>query len=303
MNIEMAKAIPVVKILEKFELNPIKEMDSHAVYHSPFNKLGNANFHVDKEENTWIDHDLNITGNAYDLVGRILTHQGFINTDDDIFRWLRVTLLDPSLPKLRDLVKNKKSKWKLISHEQLKKIALKRYLLRRGISVKLAKRFVKQVYVGQKCSFDKLWAIGLKNEDGGFEFQNSFIKSRVAPRTVTVIRAHIEDPPGVMIFKDFIDFLSYLTAKQGHLQHNIIVLHSIACVDHAIRYIRNHGYKVVFTWMPNTPSGKRAQERLAAFFAVEPGLVHKPKNDLYKGYTDLNSWHMYLLNRKPEISQ
>ena len=299
MNIETVKAIPIVKILEKRELKPVSETEANATYYSMFKEQETPNFHVDKNANTWADHDLNISGNAYDLVARILAEQGFNSRDMDVFRWIRVTNLDPAYPAMRDRVKNKKSKWKLLDKEKLKNVALRHYLGRRGINVRLAKKYLNQVYVRKKCSLNKLWAIGFKNEDGGFEFENSFIKGCVAPRTITFIFAHIEKPPGIMIFKDFMDFLSYLTAKKGHLQHDVIILHSVACVDHAIRYIKGFGYKFAFTWMPNTPTGKAARARLATFFEAEPGLVHKPKNELYADHLTVNEWHMHLLNLKP----
>jgi len=87
-----------------------------------------------------------------------------------------------------------------------------------------------------------------------------------------------------------------VTIKEGKLPHDNIVLNSVACVDHAVRYIKNYGYLYLYSWMDNDKAGARAQARLDEFVSSEQGLTHKPLNYLYKGHKDLNAWHMHNLN-------
>ena len=296
MNIEQAKAIAIADILGKLELQPSKETNTDATYHSPFRNERKPSFHVNKEQNVWFDHGEGIGGNAFELVVQVLKSRGYGYLPADALRWLRNTNLDPSLPKPRDLVKEKKSNWKLLDVVGLKNLALISYLNQRGIDVELAKKYISEIYVSKTDTLTKIYALGFKNEEGGYELRNRFFKSSIAPKTISFIRADKPKPPGVMIFEGFMDFLSYVTIKKGRLPHDVIVLNSVACVDHAIRYIKNYSYSVAYTFMDNDKAGQRAQLRLNEFINIESGLLHKPMNDCYKPEKDLNAWHMQNLN-------
>lgn len=296
MNIEQAKAIAITEILEKLELKPTKENGTDATYYSPFRNENTPSFHVNIKDNVWFDHGEGIGGNAFDLVVQILKFGGYSCQPADALRWLRNTNLDPSVVRPRDLVTKKKSKWKLLDVKKLENIALIRYLEYRGIDIELAKPFVREIDVQKVDTLTRIYAIGFRNEDGGYECRNRFFKSAVAPKTVSFIRADQPKPEGVAIFEGFIDFLTYVTIKKGKLSADNIVLNSVACVDHAIRYIKNYGYQFAYTCMDNDKTGDKATQQLAEFIKSEPGLLHKPLNHLYVGHKDLNAWHMYNLN-------
>jgi len=299
MNIEQAKAIAIAEILERLELRPSKENETDAYFHSPFRNERTPSFHVNKKDNVWYDHGEGIGGNAFDLVLKILEVSGYGYQPADGLRWIRNTNLDPSLPKPRDPVKNKQSKWKLLDVMQLENLALIRYLNRRGINIDIAKKYTKEVYAIRRGTLTKIFAIGFKNEDGGYELRNKFFKSSISPKTITFIRADKPKPDGVIIFEGFMDFLTYATINNCVFSSDVIVLNSVACVDHAIRYIKNYGYRFVCTYLDNDKSGDKATKRLAEFIRSEPGLVHKPMNDVYAGHEDYNAWHMASLSLKP----
>jgi hypothetical protein len=292
MNIEQAKAIPIAQILSKLELKPVKEKQFEDWYLSPFRNENTPSFHVNKDKNVWFDHGEGVGGNSFDLVIQILKSGGYGFLPADGLRWLRNTNLDPSLPKPRDRVIDKSSKWKIIDVMDLENLALFRYLRQRGIDINLAKKYLQEIYVRKKGTLTRVYALGFKNEDGGYEMRNNFFKSCIAPKTITFIRADKPKPEGVMIFEGFMDFLTYLTIKEGELASDNIVLNSVACVDHAIRYIKNYGYRYLYTWTDNDKAGNKAQQQLDEFTKSEPGLVHKPMNNLYKDFKDLNEWHM-----------
>ncbi len=128
MNIEQAKAIAIAEILGKLELIPSKENATDATYYSPFRNERTPSFHVNKEQNVWFDHGEGIGGNAFELVVQLLKARGYSFQPGDALRWLRNTNLDPSLPKPRNLVRKKKSKWHLLDVMELENLALIRYL-------------------------------------------------------------------------------------------------------------------------------------------------------------------------------
>lgn len=299
MNIEQAKAIPIVEILAKLEMKPVRETETDAMYFSPWREERTASLHVSKEQNLWYDHGEGLGGDAYQLAVELLKRRGYNHTHQDVSRWFRNMHLDPALPVPRDPVGEKKSKWKLLNVMPLKNLALIRYLNDRGINAELASQYVKEIDVKKKCSLTKIFALGFRNEDGGFELRNRQFKSCVAPKTVTFVRADKPKADSVMLFEGFMDFLTYLTIQKGKLPSDIIVLNSVACVDHAMRYVRNYGYKVLYSWMHNDKAGEAAKQRLNEFIKCEPGLTHKPLNWLYKKHKDLNECYMAMLKLPP----
>lgn len=299
MNVEQAKAIAIAEILAKLELYPFRDTKTDATYFSPLRNERTPSFHVSKDENVWFDHGEGIGGNAFELVVQILKASGHRHSASDALRWLSNTNLDPALPKTRDIVRDKQSKWQVLDAFNLLDFFLIRYLEERGINVKIAKRYVSEIYIQHKKSRTKVFAIGFKNEDGGYELRNAKFKSSVSPKTITFIRADEPNPDNVMVFEGFMDFLSYATIKKGKVPCDIIVLNSVACVDHAFRYIKNYGYKNAYTWMDNDKAGEKAKDRLARFIETEPGLIHKPMNAFYKNYKDVNEFHMYTSGLKP----
>ena len=145
MNIEQARAIAIAEILEKLEFKPNKENGTDATYYSPFRNENTPSFHVNTKDNVWFDHGEGIGGNAFDLVVQIPKFGGYSYLPADALRWLRNTDLDPSVVRPRDLVTEKKSKWKLIDVKELDNIALIRYLECRGIDVELVKPFILEI--------------------------------------------------------------------------------------------------------------------------------------------------------------
>jgi len=295
MNIEQAKAIAIAEILAKLELTPAKETETDATYLSPFRNERTPSFHVDKEHNVWYDHGEGIGGNAFDLVVQILKANGHRFLPADALRWLRNTHLDPSVLRPVDRVRSRSSKWELLDVRPISNRALTGYLSQRGIDITLAKKYLSEISVRRKGAVNRLYALGFKNEEGGYEFRNRYFKSCIAPKTISFIRADQPKPEGVMIFEGFMDFLTYVTINKGILVCDNIVLNSVACVDHAWAYIRNYGYAFAGSWMDNDAAGQKAQSRLDEFIRSEPGLAHKPHGYLYQGHKDLNAWHMHQL--------
>lgn len=299
MNIDQAKAIPIAEIMKKLEMDPVKETKTDATYFSPFRNERTPSFHVNKQENVWYDHGEGIGGNAFDLVVKMLEARGFSFTAVDALRWFRNTNLDPALSQPRDRVKDKKSKWKLLDIMPLENLALFRYLRQRGINTAIAQNYIQEVAIKKIGTYPKIFALGFKNEEGGYEVRNRKFKSCISPKTITFIRADQPKPSGVMIFEGFMDCLTYLTIRKGEKPYDIIVLNTVACVDQAISYIKNYGYYHAYTWMDNDKAGDSATARLAEFIKSEPGLTHKPMNYLYRDHKDLNELHMHVLNLKP----
>ncbi len=134
-----------------------------------------------------------------------------------------------------------------------------------------------------------MYALGFKNEDGGYEFRNPFFKSCVTPKTITFIRGTVAKPPAINIFEGFMDYLSAVIRKSEIvLQNDTICLNSLYCLDRAFPYIIGYGYQTLHNWLDNNKAGQRATNLIAEFVRTQEGLKHQPMNGLYHVAT-LNS--------------
>ncbi|MBW4889208.1 toprim domain-containing protein [Mucilaginibacter sp. HMF5004] len=297
MNIEQAKTVPITDFLHNLKFKPTKETTTDAIYLSPIREEKTPSFHVDKIDNVWYDHGLKKGGKIIALAIEILKYKGYEHAASDALRYINNMIFDPYKFVPAQEVKPKKSKWKIIRTEALEDLALIRYLKQRGIPFNVAKKHLLEVYITHTETRKGLYALGFKNEDGGYELRNPFFKSSIKPKSITFIRGKKSKPDGVHLFEGFMDYLTFLVTRngQGH-DDDVIVLNSVTNVPNAISYIRNYGYKIAYTWMDNDVAGERATLSLAEFFKTEQDLTHKKMNDVYRPYKDVNAWHMYNLN-------
>jgi DNA primase len=291
MNCEQAKAIPISEILEKLKFKPTKEDETDAYYIAPWRDENSASLHINKKNNIWFDHGIGKGGNILDFVCRWLKSTGEDHTIHDALRWLRNMNFTDGVVKDKPNKVIKTSSWKLLNVRPIKDLALIRYIENRGIDFWLAEKHICEVYIQSKKTNKKLYAIGFKNEDGGYELRNPFLKSCVRPKTITFIRGSIAKPSGIHLFEGFMDYLTFLTINEGCHEDDVIVLNSINCLDDALAYIKGYGYTDGFTWMDNDTGGTLATVTLAKLFQFE-NIRHTKMNYEYADHKDLNAAHI-----------
>ena len=298
MNIEQAKAIPITQIMEKIGIAPFRQNERELHYLSPLRQERTASFHVHRVRNVWYDFGEGKGGNSIDLVCAYLQATGEDATVADALRWLRNTTgsFTPVPFKPRPVSAEKDKGWRLKDSKPIKHLALIRYLANRGISLALAKQHLKEVHVQNLESGKDMFALGFLNEDGGYELRNPYLKSCIAPKTITFIRGSVPKPDEIHLFEGFMDYLSAVESrKEGPLKGDSIVLNSIACLDEALPYIKGYGYRMLISWMDNDGPGEKAARILSEFSSTEENLLHKPMNPTYAAHKDVNAWHMHVL--------
>jgi hypothetical protein len=189
---------------------------------------------------------------------------------------------DANSPKL--IVKDKKA----IEH-----LGLVHYLASRGIELELARKYLKEIHVHNMETGKNFFALGLANEDGGYELRNPFFKGTIKPKSITFIRGIKTKPDGIHLFEGFMDYLSAVTdlPEQAFVEDTII-LNSVTCVKQSFSYIHNYGYKIAYTWMHNDETGRKADLVLGEFFKSENDIRHIKMNRMYAPHKDVNAWHM-----------
>ncbi|QEC79347.1 toprim domain-containing protein [Mucilaginibacter ginsenosidivorax] len=299
MNIEQAKCIPMSSILEKINCHPVKYSEKEAWYRSPLRQEKTASFQVLYKTNRWHDFGEGIGGDTIDFVRAYLNLCEVNDSIPDALRWINNMVGNTAYIAFvpHDVAGNTETDKSLIrnSVEPIKHRGLINYIERRGIDFKLAKSHLKQLSLTNKKTDKKFYALGLKNEENGYEIRNPYFKGCAGKKHITFIRGTKPKPDDIHLFEGMFDYLTYLTIKKQH-EHDVIILNSLSCLKFATPYIKGYGYKKAATWLDNDLSGQKATEVLAAFFKTEDDLIHKPMNSIYENFKDVNAWHMHNLN-------
>lgn len=297
MDIEKARRIPLSIILEKLGVAPSKSSQKEEWYLSPFRDEKTASLHVDIAKNIWYDFGEDKGGDNIKFVCEYLASVGQDSTIPDALRWLGKRVEGATL--IDHLPARKKSEKDPIlvvkSVHPLRHTALVRYLKSRGIPLKVAQKYVKEVSVYHTERRKAYFSIGFQNEEQGYELRNPYFKGCVSPKYISFIQGEMTKPDGIHIFEGFMDYLSVIAQRKGKaLSNDTIVLNSLSCMAQATAYIKGNGYSVGFSWLDNDTAGQKALYAFDAFIKTE-GMIHKPKNDLYAPHKDVNAWHMHTL--------
>lgn len=302
MNIEHAKSIPLSEILVKLGIKPEKETSHDIWYLSPLRNEKTASFHIDKHKNVWFDFGLNQGGNIIAFVCAYLESTNENNTVPDALRWIKNMMAGENYPVIKDRFKHDVEIDRKILFKNAKPIkhpALELYLKSRGIDLDIARSYLQEVRFSSKDSAQIYFALGFKNEAGGYELRNQKYKGCIRPKDITFIRGAKPKPDGIVIFEGVMDYLSIMTQRGGEpLDDDVMVLNSITSMKKAFAYIKNYGYKYGYTWLDNNPAGHKTTQALKEFFKAEE-MLHYPMNDIYKGHDDVNAWQMYRLGLTP----
>jgi hypothetical protein len=279
----------MIDILGKLEFKPEKIDEHKALFISPFRKEHTPSFKVDIKKNLWVDFGevgekgKPLGGDPLAFVRKWLAHTGFEHSASDGLRWMQnmfgFVRIAPVL--------------KIVEDRAIKREALISYLATRGIPLEYATPYLREVDIRNKNTKKLFFALGMQNEDEGYEVRNAFFKGSVGPKMLTMIRGKIPKPDELHIFEGMMDFLSYLVSEgKPILDGHAMILHSTANLEKATGFIANYGYKTVFSYMDNDTAGRKATENLETYFKTQADTVHQRMNDFYSGYKDVNKWHV-----------
>ncbi|SKC18691.1 toprim domain-containing protein [Dyadobacter psychrophilus] len=188
------------------------------------------------------------------------------------------------------------SKLKILSVKPLFSLALFQYLSKRAISADLAEKHCQQVYF--ELSGKPYFAIGFKNDSGGYELRNAFLKISSTPKDITTID---NSSSRVCVFEGFFDFLSY---KAMHAQSQLpdqsyMVLNSIALFNKALPKLRTYDQVQLFL-----DCDRPGQQLTRQAMASDPRF--EDASGFYKDYKDINEWLISKQNpqqKKPSIQK
>ncbi|MGK4567362.1 toprim domain-containing protein [Flavobacterium sp. 3HN19-14] len=301
MNIEQANAIPMPEILQKLGFVPEEQKGSELAYKSPFRQEKTASFKVNTFRNVWYDHGETAKrgGKAFDFVLAWLKHTGEDDKPKDGLRWCENMGFAPSHVRIEEPSDPSKG-FTLKKVSEIHSKGLEHYLTSRGISMEIAKRYLKEARIFNGNTGKTFYALSLENVDEGHELRNAAFKGCIGSKSLSFFRAAKNPATEIHVFEGAFDFLSAVeNAKDKELKGDAIILNTVNRLEQAITYIKTNPYKKLNSWMDNDTAGKKAEERLKSI-AQECNLAFQRKNKTYAPHKDVNAWHMHKLKLDPK---
>lgn len=275
-TIQAIKCLSIRAYLAGRGLRPTKDNPRYGLYLSPLRKEHTPSFKVDYAQNLWYDFGLGAGGSIIDLVMRLercdfAQALRLLGNGERTPMAVPVPSSDlPTDPALR-----------LLSDIPLRHPALVGYLSSRGIDPIIASACCREVHyaVGGRNYF----AVGFRNDAGGWELRSERFKGGVSPKHITTIDNRSDT---VVAFEGFMDFLSFLSMKPDEWPHiNIAVLNSVVNLPKAIPFLSRHA--TIYAFFDNDNAGRKTTADLKRLC---PNSTVIDRSHLYREHKDLNEF-------------
>ena len=273
MTIQEIKNIQISDFLASRGFVPTNKKGSKWWYLSPLHAEHTASFKVDLNKNVWYDFGLSKGGNILDLAMELYHTQNV----SEVIRMMSRSTVIPTRP-TQQTPCQESCPFEDIEIRELTHPALLKYLSSRGISSAVAKGQCLEIHY--KKNGKSYFAIGFKNDAGGYELRNPYFKGCIAPKAITTIANHETE---CHVFEGFMDYLSYLVLYGGC---DAVVLNSIVNISQALPILNE--YSQVFCHLDNDAAGRMGTRQIAT-------ALGEKCNDManeYEGNKDLNEYLM-----------
>ena len=170
---------------------------------------------------------------------------------------------------------------RILSDAPLRHPALFGYLASRGIVPGIAAAYCREVryQVRNHCFF----AIGFRNDCGGWELRSERFKGSSSPKQITTVD-HQSDK--VIVFEGFMDFLACLSMKHpAPFGIDATVLNSVVNLPKALPFLERH--PPIHAFLDNDEPGRRTLAELTRRCPRSQVIDHA---HLYRDYKDLNDF-------------
>jgi hypothetical protein len=280
-EITIAKTLNIYDILASYGSQPTRCTGNRLVYSSPFTNEKTPSFMVDIRKNLFYDFSSNNGGDSIKLI-MLLEGVSFIDAVNKANKLDKNSFNDFNFD-LKPI--EKESKLKITEIKEIENTSLINYLSSRRIDLELARMWVKEVHYSIR---EKMYyAIGFKNDSGGYELRNGLSFKGKTKNGITTVKG-VSDKgldEDSSIFEGFFDFLSALCYyKLGMPSHKAYVLNSLVNLDSIIPDLSKS--KKVYSYLDNDRAGVLASKTL-----VNKGLnVKNMSVEIYPGFKDFNEF-------------
>lgn len=296
VTIQEAKMLDQVDYLASLGFYPEKVRGQEYWYRSPLREEHTPSFKVDRAKGVWYDHGIGQGGtiidfgityfhcNVREFLERLTPYLSFHRPE------LPVQVSAPSAFRPSTSQAGEKKGIVVLSAGPLASPQLSRYLAERKIPFSIAAAYCKEVRF--ELSGRRYFAIGFKNDQGGFELRNAHFKGSSAPKASTFLDQGCHE---LAVFEGFFNFLSFLTLGQYRSLPtcNFLVLNSLAYF-HKNRSVMDQ-HAGVTLYLDRDVAGLQCTS-----LALKFGPQFRDGSHLYVGNNDLNDW---LIQNFPKLKQ
>lgn len=256
-------------------LQPHRETATHGMFLSPLREERTPSFSVRYDKGLWYDFGLGEGGTLLQLVMR-LEGCGMA----EAIRRLRKGAADeaPYQP-LPTASPREDSSLRILGVGEIRHPALIGYLRERGIAPDVAGALCREVHyaVGER----RFFAIGFRNDAGGWELRSPQFKGSSAPKSITTFDRHGDT---ALLFEGFFDLLSHLTLQhESEPTADTAVLNSVVNLPRALPFLARH--TTIHAFLDNDEAGHLTLERLRSAL---PGATVIDRAESYRAHKDLN---------------
>lgn len=274
-DIKQLKRLSIRDYLSRRGIRPARENARCGFYRSPLRAEHTPSFKVDYALNLWHDFGTGKGGSIIDLVMGLENCdklQAIRSLGSNEIKPIASVIAVPDAPPVPAL--------RILADTPLCHPALVGYLQSRGIDPAIATTYCREVRytIGEKNYF----AIGFRNDAGGWELRSEHFKGGSAPKHITTIDNRADT---CIAFEGFMDFLSYLTLKTPEpFRIDAVVLNSVVNLPKAIPFLQRH--RAVHTFFDNDDAGRRATTQLQQLAPA----VEVVDQSFFRDYKDVNEY-------------
>lgn len=286
VTIQEAKLLDQVDYLASLGFYPEKVRGQEFWYRSPLREEHTPSFKVDRVKGVWYDHGIGQGGTIIDFgiayfrcdvrefLDRLRPYLSFHRPQ------FPVQVAAPSAVQSSISQAGEKKGIVVLSTGPLASLQLSRYLAERKIPFSIAAAHCKEVRF--ELSGRRFFAIGFKNDQGGFELRNAHFKGSSAPKASTFLDQGCHE---LAVFEGFFNFLSFLTLGQYRSlpNCNFLILNSLAYF-HKNRSVMDQ-HAGVTLYLDRDAAGLQCTSQALKF-----GPQFRDGSHLYAGNNDLNEW-------------
>ena len=272
LTCERARSIGIVETLAKLGHFPSRTREKEAWFLSPLRSETQASFKVSLKLNRWYDFGIGEGGNVIDLVCKISNCSvsealQFLSDELPVFSY-QGSKADTSANDSGNTIMKAKP---------ITKSHLKKYVRSRGISLPIARKYCKEVWY--ECHGKTYYAIGLQNNENGWELRNLYFKTSSSPKSYTYLQNKKDN---LVVCEGMFDLLSIAELYPEELNNlDIMVLNSLSFLAQITPRFKN--YKSIDLYLDNDAAGKNNTTELLRYYPHIKDQSHR-----YKNYKDLN---------------
>lgn len=243
-----ANKMDMVSYLATIGIEPAKTRANECWYISPFREEFSPSFKVDRRINKWYDHGEGKGGNLVDFC--LLYYRCTI--PELLEKLCGTQRLARPIKQVQKITTDQGNHIVVTEVKPLNSPALLQYAESRAIPKEIAQKFCKEVsYINGGKNY---YAIGFKNDLGGYELRSKYFKGSSAPKGITHQKNGHRD---LTVFEGFFSFLSFQAQHEstGLPPSDFLILNSLSFFEKS-RYLMDT-YPKVNLMLDNDAAGRK----------------------------------------------